>query len=308
MRPHRVRLTHSLVENYDLPKMLKVWKKEREGLSGFLSIISSTLTLRGLRALDGRVCGNGRGPGAAATLVGRSCRATVLSAVREKGVVVVARAGGSVSLLSPRQPLISRRAPCELNLSEGLSVSTAKGEERLALARGARHAPFLALALALSTLTPLLSLSTPFIQVHRPTPRTETELEEFHADDYVSFLQRVTPDGQDEFLTQMRRFNLGPVGEADCPVFDGMFEYCALYSGGSVGGAALLNKGGADVCLNWAGGMHHAKKAEASGFCYVNDIVLAILELLKTHARVLYVDIDIHHGDGVEEAFYLTDR
>lgn len=54
--------------------------------------------------------------------------------------------------------------------------------------------------------------------------------------------------------------------------------------------------------------MHHAKKAEASGFCYVNDIVMAILELLKVHARVLYVDIDIHHGDGVEEAFYLTDR
>ena len=45
-----------------------------------------------------------------------------------------------------------------------------------------------------------------------------------------------------------------------------------------------------------------------AGFCYVNDLVLAILELLKWHARVLYVDIDIHHGDGVEEAFYLTDR
>ena len=44
------------------------------------------------------------------------------------------------------------------------------------------------------------------------------------------------------------------------------------------------------------------------GFCYVNDLVLGILELLKYHARVLYVDIDIHHGDGVEEAFYLTDR
>jgi acetoin utilization deacetylase AcuC-like enzyme len=56
------------------------------------------------------------------------------------------------------------------------------------------------------------------------------------------------------------------------------------------------------------GGMHHAKKAEASGFCYINDIVLAILELLKAYRRVLYVDIDIHHGDGVEEAFYLTDR
>lgn len=54
--------------------------------------------------------------------------------------------------------------------------------------------------------------------------------------------------------------------------------------------------------------MHHAKKSEASGFCYINDIVLGILELLKYHARVLYIDIDIHHGDGVEEAFYTTDR
>jgi histone deacetylase 1/2 len=47
---------------------------------------------------------------------------------------------------------------------------------------------------------------------------------------------------------------------------------------------------------------------QASGFCYVNDIVLAILELLKYHNRVLYVDIDVHHGDGVEEAFYTTNR
>ena len=54
--------------------------------------------------------------------------------------------------------------------------------------------------------------------------------------------------------------------------------------------------------------MHHAKKSEASGFCYVNDIVLAILELLKSKERVLYIDIDIHHGDGVEEAFYSTNR
>jgi len=55
-------------------------------------------------------------------------------------------------------------------------------------------------------------------------------------------------------------------------------------------------------------GLHHARKSEASGFCYINDIVLAILELLKYHARVLYIDIDIHHGDGVQDAFYLTDR
>ena len=63
-----------------------------------------------------------------------------------------------------------------------------------------------------------------------------------------------------------------------------------------------------DIAVNWSGGLHHAKKGEASGFCYINDIVLAILELLKYHPRVLYIDIDIHHGDGVEEAFYVTDR
>lgn len=69
-----------------------------------------------------------------------------------------------------------------------------------------------------------------------------------------------------------------------------------------------MNEGLADVAINWAGGLHHAKKSEASGFCYVNDCVLAILELLKKHQRVLYIDIDIHHGDGVEEAFYTTNR
>ncbi|VDM93423.1 unnamed protein product, partial [Onchocerca ochengi] len=72
--------------------------------------------------------------------------------------------------------------------------------------------------------------------------------------------------------------------------------------------AAKLNKKQADITINWMGGLHHAKKSEASGFCYTNDIVLAILELLKYHQRVLYVDIDVHHGDGVEEAFYTTDR
>ena len=81
-----------------------------------------------------------------------------------------------------------------------------------------------------------------------------------------------------------------------------------IISKGSVGGAYKLNHHLSDISVNWAGGLHHAKKSEASGFCYINDIVLSILELLKYHERVLYIDIDIHHGDGVEEAFYTTDR
>ena len=72
--------------------------------------------------------------------------------------------------------------------------------------------------------------------------------------------------------------------------------------------AKRITSGAADIAINWAGGLHHAKKAEASGFCYVNDIVLGILELLRVYPRVLYIDIDCHHGDGVEEAFYSTNR
>lgn len=69
-----------------------------------------------------------------------------------------------------------------------------------------------------------------------------------------------------------------------------------------------LNNDQNDIVINWSGGLHHAKKGEASGFCYINDCVLCILELLKKYPRVLYIDIDIHHGDGVEEAFYTSDR
>lgn len=73
-------------------------------------------------------------------------------------------------------------------------------------------------------------------------------------------------------------------------------------------GARKLASGQYDIAINWAGGLHHGKRSTASGFCYVNDLVLAIVELLRVFPRVLYIDIDIHHGDGVEEAFYLTDR
>lgn len=87
-----------------------------------------------------------------------------------------------------------------------------------------------------------------------------------------------------------------------------MLTFSQIYSGGSIDGARLINTNQADIAINWGGGLHHAKKIEASGFCYVNDIVLGALELLKFHNRVLYIDIDVHHGDGVEEAFYLTNR
>jgi len=142
------------------------------------------------------------------------------------------------------------------------------------------------------------------MEVYRPHKATQDEMTKFHSDDYIKFLRSIRPDNMGEYSKLLQRFNVGE----DCPVFDGLYEFCQLSCGGSVASAVKLNKQAAEIAVNWAGGLHHAKKSEASGFCYVNDIVLAILELLKYHQRVLYIDIDIHHGDGVEEAFYTTDR
>ncbi|KAJ9061179.1 histone deacetylase [Entomophthora muscae] len=142
------------------------------------------------------------------------------------------------------------------------------------------------------------------LDMFEPRKATEEEMLQFHASDYIGFLKRVTPENADQFANVFQQFNLG----GDSPIFEGMFDFCKYYTGASLEAARKLLSGGADIAINWSGGLHHAKKWEASGFCYVNDIVLAILQLLRYHPRVLYIDIDVHHGDGVQEAFYLTDR
>ncbi|KAL0095283.1 hypothetical protein F4703DRAFT_1823465 [Phycomyces blakesleeanus] len=142
------------------------------------------------------------------------------------------------------------------------------------------------------------------MEIFQPRRATDTEILEFHAEDYVDFLKRVTPDNAEQFESLFQRFNVGD----DCPIFDGIYDFCQRYAGATIEASRKLIANGADICINWSGGLHHAKKCEASGFCYVNDIVLGTLELLRYFPRVLYVDIDIHHGDGVQEAFYLTDR
>ena len=132
----------------------------------------------------------------------------------------------------------------------------------------------------------------------------------------MRFLKTINPDNMAEHTKQMQRFNVGedsPVFDglyqfcqvrSACALSHALAIACAhaplhasalfctlvrgptllhgaaqASSGGSIGGAVKLNKGQADVAINWAGGLHHAKKCEASGFCYANDIVLAILEV-----------------------------
>ena len=95
---------------------------------------------------------------------------------------------------------------------------------------------------------------------------------QFHTDEYIDFLHKVTPDNMDQYAKEQSKYNVGD----DCPVFDGLFEFCGISAGGTMEGAARLNRGKCDVAVNWAGGLHHAKKSEASGFCYVNG-TLALL-------------------------------
>ncbi|XP_036339421.1 histone deacetylase 8-like [Rhagoletis pomonella] len=100
----------------------------------------------------------------------------------------------------------------------------------------------------------------------------------------------------------------------DCPSWRGIWEYACTIAGGTMSACAALCKyglpknGKQTVIINWTGGWHHAQRDRAAGYCYVNDIVLGILMLRRHFKRVLYIDLDVHHGDGVQQAFEVTQR
>lgn len=136
---------------------------------------------------------------------------------------------------------------------------------------------------------------------------TYEELNMFHSSDYLDYLGTAPAEDtpRDMDTDKEVKFNLGG---SDCPLFYGLYDYCSMSAGGSLDAARKITSKQSDIAITWGGGLHHAKRSEASGFCYINDIVLAILQLLRCYPRVLYIDIDVHHGDGVEEAFLSTDR
>lgn len=140
------------------------------------------------------------------------------------------------------------------------------------------------------------------VQVVAPRPATAEELGLFHTPEYI---QAVRGLSFGDSRIQARRFHFGP---GDNPVFDGMFESESLKVGSALNGAALLVNGECDVAFSFSGGLHHAGPDFASGFCVFNDAAVAIRWLLHQGLRVAYVDIDVHHGDGVQAAFYDTDK
>eukprot|EP00039_Didymoeca_costata_P013218 m.197267 g.197267 ORF g.197267 m.197267 type:complete len:152 (-) comp15710_c1_seq6:3975-4430(-) len=93
------------------------------------------------------------------------------------------------------------------------------------------------------------------MEVFRPYRACEEDMTMFHTPEYIDFLKRVTPENQKHFSDSLSRFNVGD----DCPVFDGLYDFCSIYTGASLQAAAKLNENQCDIAINWAGGLHHAK-------------------------------------------------
>jgi len=136
-------------------------------------------------------------------------------------------------------------------------------------------------------------------EVVEPLRAERSELETFHTAEYLDVLEAASRGVLDPYVAM----HMG-LGTADCPVWLGMYHYLTLAVGASLTGARWILEGKAKVAFNPSGGLHHAHAGQASGFCYLNDLVLAANAFVAANKRVLFLDIDVHHGDGVQEAFY----
>jgi acetoin utilization protein AcuC len=137
----------------------------------------------------------------------------------------------------------------------------------------------------------------PSVSVTVPQPATAEELELVHDPGYIAAVQRAGQTGQADLAHGL--------GTPDDPVFPRMHEASALVAGATLAAARAVWTRQAEHGANVAGGLHHAMRGSASGFCVYNDPAIAIRWLLEQGAqRVAYVDLDVHHGDGVQAAFY----
>jgi len=131
-----------------------------------------------------------------------------------------------------------------------------------------------------------------------PKPAERVVLKKFHSARYLRAL-KIAAEGH----WDIESLNMG-IGTSDCPVFEGLYDYAVLATGATLTAAELILSGSADVAFNPSGGFHHAAAERASGFCYINDVALACMVLAEAGKKVLYLDVDVHQGDGVIYAFY----
>ena len=146
-------------------------------------------------------------------------------------------------------------------------------------------------------------LGSPGLRIVPPRPARQQEIERFHEHDYVDVVRAI---GAGMIVPGMGEFGFGM---GDNPPARGLYDAAALSSGSSIVATELVMSGATPVAFAIAGGVHHhAMPARASGFGVFNDAVIAIQGLVENGLRVAYVDIDCHHGDGVQLGFYETDR
>lgn len=135
-----------------------------------------------------------------------------------------------------------------------------------------------------------------------PQTMDEELLYLFHTREYIELLKK---GEQGEFSVEMLHAGLG---FQDNPLFRGMYQYALGASSATFEGAMMLYREEAPFVFNPFGGFHHAGRSNAEGFCYINDIAVVIADLLRKGQRIAYIDIDAHHGNGVQDAFYETDK
>jgi acetoin utilization protein AcuC len=141
-------------------------------------------------------------------------------------------------------------------------------------------------------------LSLPSVESFPTQKADDRDLALYHSPDYLEVLKRASEGRSDpDFYS----YGLGP---GDNPVFRGVYDWSLWVVGATLQAMDYVDSGRGDIAFNIAGGLHHALKSKASGFCYINDPVIGITHLLQKGKRVLYLDIDAHHGDGVQWAFY----
>lgn len=143
-------------------------------------------------------------------------------------------------------------------------------------------------------------LKSPNVITVSPIQASLDDLAMFHDLDYVQALLST----DEPSLELMEQFQL----QHDCPWFPELSSYVRYMAGTTLTACKCLIESKSRISVALTGGRHHAMKNYASGFCYVNDCVLAILALRRRFPNVLYVDVDVHHGDGVQEAFQYSPR
>lgn len=144
--------------------------------------------------------------------------------------------------------------------------------------------------------TMLLLDSVADVDWQDPGLATREQIEMVHAPEYVACVAQIQETGSSPVS---RHFGLGT---QDTPAFSGILDASLAYCGGSIRAAEAV-RDGASLAFNIAGGLHHAQRAFASGFCVFNDPALAIEVLKERFDRIVYVDIDVHHGDGVQAIY-----